>query len=152
MSSKPIKITLFHADWCGHCINFMPHWESMRSDKQSMKNIKFEQYESKMIDSLTEKEKTINGNAIDGFPTIKITINDNEFQYIGDRSPKNIYSFVLKQLKGKEPSSDSSSLFSPVSETDEDIVQRGGIKNTHKNTVLERKIKDNELSIINNKK
>ena len=41
MSSKPINITLFHADWCGHCVNFMPTWESMRSDKQAEKNIKF---------------------------------------------------------------------------------------------------------------
>lgn len=130
--SKPIKITLFHADWCGHCHSFMPTWKGMISDKLANENILFEEYESGSMDTLSKKDRTINGRSIEGFPTIKIAINDNEFEYSGDRTPSGIYSFILKKLKHILSSS-----------------QYGGTirNNSTKLRQLGRKIKGDELPI-----
>lgn len=38
-TKKPVKIILFHANWCGHCVDFIPTWEKMKSDKNANKNI-----------------------------------------------------------------------------------------------------------------
>ena len=29
-------LVLFHADWCGHCKNFMPEWDKISSEVESM--------------------------------------------------------------------------------------------------------------------
>ena len=55
---------LFYADWCGHCKNFMPTWESLSKslpdDKINMIKI-----------SCVDKEQQCNGiNDIKGYPTI----------------------------------------------------------------------------------
>lgn len=102
-TSKPIQITLFHANWCGHCIDFMPTWEKMKSNETANKNINFENYEYETINSLSKLDRSINGlDIIDdrlGFPTIKITINDTEYLYNGPRDISNIYNFILEELR-----------------------------------------------------
>ena len=40
-SSKPVQITLYHANWCGHCVNFKPTWETMKSNPKNTKKIDF---------------------------------------------------------------------------------------------------------------
>lgn len=106
-SNKPVKITLFHADWCGHCTDFMPTWESMNADKNAKKNIEFTAYEESEMKDLSESE-----NQIEGFPTIKILVHGKNYDYRGQRDPANIYGFVVKKLKksfniGSENSSES---------------------------------------------
>ena len=98
MTYKPIKIILFHADWCGHCIDFMPEWKTMKSNTKAHKYIDFIQYEYATIKNLDNSIKTINGKQIDGFPTLKIIINDVEFNYSGNRNRDDIYKFVIDNL------------------------------------------------------
>lgn len=98
---KPIKITLFHANWCGHCTNFMPTWETMKSDETSHKNIDFEEYEEEAIGKLSDNERSINGRDVRsfGYPTIKINVNDSEYIYEGRRTIDDIYGSILEEIK-----------------------------------------------------
>lgn len=100
-SGKPIKITLFHANWCGHCTNFMPTWETMKSDKSSHKNIVFEEHEEGSIEKLDEAERSINGRDVRsfGYPTIKITVNKKEYMYQGRRTVNDIYGSIIEEIK-----------------------------------------------------
>lgn len=101
MSKKIVKVTLFHADWCGHCVRFMPTWEKMIKDKEATKNIEFEAYEESKMRSLDESIKTINGEDARtyGFPTIKITVDKEEYAYNGNRTPEEIYKYILEKIK-----------------------------------------------------
>ena len=59
------KVTLFHANWCGHCKSFMPTWQALKKIFKE-NNIEFAEYEDE------KDEDAIKSNNIDGFPTIKI--------------------------------------------------------------------------------
>jgi glutaredoxin len=74
------KITLYYADWCGHCQRFKPTWEGLKKifDKN---NIEYSEFED------TKDEKVIENAKITGFPTIMIEKDGNSYQYDGERSP-----------------------------------------------------------------
>jgi thiol-disulfide isomerase/thioredoxin len=72
-----VKVILFHAKWCGHCLKFQPNWEKLKKNITN-KNIEFIDYEDKLIEELNDDEKKINGNKIAGFPTIKIIVSDDK--------------------------------------------------------------------------
>jgi thiol-disulfide isomerase/thioredoxin len=137
--TKPIKITLFHADWCGHCVDFMPTWERMKKDKNARKNIEFEEYEAATLPDLPEETRTVDGEKIDGFPTIKITINDNEYNYMGNRSSDDIYEFIVKELrqslKNPEPGDPMTQYHDTLSGSSSGSRMRGGNGLTGKNQI-----------------
>jgi protein disulfide-isomerase A4 len=87
------KITLYHANWCGHCKRFMPTWNALK-DVFSKNNIQYEEYED------TENEIEVQNAGVEGFPTIRIT-NDTgeEYDYNGDRSADGILNEVLPNLQ-----------------------------------------------------
>jgi hypothetical protein len=100
---KPIKLTLFHSLTCGHCHTFMPVWDEMKGDKNKniLENMSFKEYESSVIENLPEDVKTINGEDVRsfGYPSIKISINKNDYEYSGRRTPQAIYQFILDNIK-----------------------------------------------------
>ena len=100
---KPVQITLYFADWCGHCIKFKPTWEEMKTYKnqhsEMFKNIELAEFESKKLRDLKKKDKTINGLPIEGYPTIKIEIRGKEYNYEEERSPSAIYKYIIDTLK-----------------------------------------------------
>lgn len=98
-NDKPIKITLFHAEWCNHCVEFMPTWNKMRKDPHARKNIKFISYKDTDMVNLSKEKKTINGESIEGFPTIKIDMQGISYNYMGDRKSDDIYKFILDKLQ-----------------------------------------------------
>lgn len=79
------SITLYHADWCGHCQRFKPTWEKVKSliDENNIKypsnQIKYEEYEATKDDDIVRKKN------IDGFPTIMTRINGMESEYKGGK-------------------------------------------------------------------
>lgn len=139
-SKKPVKITLFHAEWCGHCVDFKPTWEKMKENKEAWKNIEFEEYESGILNSLPEDVKKINGEDIIGFPTIKISIFEKEYNYKGVRNQDEIFGFVLERMKNDKKQNKK---ISP-SRT-EKSVQKGGSINVR---TISKLLNKNDLAVV----
>ena len=99
-SEKPIIITLFHAHWCSHCVKFMPMWDKMKTGKNVYKNIHFKEYEASKIGALSENDRTINGTDVRslGYPSIKISIMNDEYMYEGRRRDDDIYSSIINYI------------------------------------------------------
>ena len=104
-SKKPIEITLFHANWCGHCINFAPDWEKIKSNKLASKIVEFADHEESSIQNLNKSVRTIDNKDVRlfGYPCIKIKVNDKVYRYEGSRTEPEIYKSIInvleKQLK-----------------------------------------------------
>ena len=88
---------LFYADWCGHCKNFMPTWESLTktlpSNKINMIKI-----------SCVEKEKQCNTiDDIKGYPTIIYVDIQSKKKIIfsGQRTADSIIEFINKSNGSK---------------------------------------------------
>lgn len=69
-----VEVTLYYANWCGHCIRFKPDWEIIKNNMKGMNNVKFFEFEDK---DMKNGGATINGEPISGFPTIKVKLNAN---------------------------------------------------------------------------
>lgn len=83
-----IWIVLFYADWCGHCQQFKPEWERMKSLMPS--NLNSAEIESNNISKMS------NPPQVQGFPTIKMyRDNLNVGDYEGNRTAE----AILKNLK-----------------------------------------------------
>src|SRR5579872_5536686 len=110
---KPVRITLYHAEWCHYCKDFKPEWEKMKAKARNSPNVELVEYEESDLQSLDERERTINGEPVYGYPTIKISINGNESRFSGDRSKgDNIFRYVFDELR---KSSSNAMPFSPPS-------------------------------------
>jgi glutaredoxin len=86
------KITLYHASWCDHCVTFKPTWDKLTKQLDKL-DIIHEEYEET---NLKDKNK-IKEAKITGFPTIKITKNDNTYDYEGERD---IVSIIAELKEG----------------------------------------------------
>jgi len=80
------SIMLFKADWCPHCRNFMPEWKKLTNDISNVINCI-------TYDSEKNKEEIENYN-IDGFPSIKIKIQEEIIEYNGRRTASDIKGFL----------------------------------------------------------
>jgi thioredoxin 1 len=78
-------LTLFKADWCGHCKRFKNTWDELKNDN---KDINFVTY-----DSERNKDKIIK-YGIKGFPTIILLVDNKAIEYVGERNKDNIQNFI----------------------------------------------------------
>ena len=129
---KPIQITLYHAKWCGHCVNFMPIWETMKSNPKNKKKINFVAVEDTELNIMSAGSKP----NIEGFPTIKINIKGKEHNYNGSRNEKDIFEHILNRLKGvKIYTTTDEHTITPMS----DNAMKGGINNIYNATMNDMK-------------
>jgi len=75
---------------CGPCKAFMPEFDKF-VDEVKNKNLG---YSIKKVES----EEVKNDDTIKSFPTLKIKINDKEYEYEGDRKSDAIHDFIDKKL------------------------------------------------------
>ncbi len=85
-------VTLYYADWCGHCQSLKPEWavleqKIIEKNKEGYNIICVKKEEREM----TEDEKA----KIEGYPTIIITNGDVTVQYQGSRTSQAILDAVL---------------------------------------------------------
>ena len=89
------KVTLYYADWCGHCNDFKPVWGELKKvfDKN---DIKYEEYED------SKDEDIIGANNVSAYPTIHIENGPVKYEYKGGRDADSILREVvdLEQMGG----------------------------------------------------
>ena len=87
-----IKVTLYHANWCGHCKTFMPTWDALKKvfDKNNIKHAELE--------SVSNVEEVKNAG-VNGFPTIRISKDNKDYDYNGPRTPDGLMSELLPNLQ-----------------------------------------------------
>jgi len=96
MVKKDVNITLYYAEWCGHCINFKPEWNKLKAniDKLNDKNITYNEYEEKQIDKNLQ---------IAGYPTIHFNIKMNgknyNINYDGKRNSDIMFNIISQIMK-----------------------------------------------------
>lgn len=89
-----INVTLYHANWCGHCQEFMPEWKKFEKEIKTNPKISVNSVEESTLNR-SDMPK-INGKDIRGFPTIKITIGDKEIDYNGKRTAGDLIKYLDK--------------------------------------------------------
>ena len=86
------NLVLFYADWCGHCKNIKPVWDSA-SKKISNENVKMVKVNCGEDNS--KHTQIVEKYNIQGFPTIKLLNNGKvEEDYNGGRSVNDLVKFV----------------------------------------------------------
>ena len=78
-------LTLFKAEWCGHCKSFKKTWNELKNDNS---NIKFVTYDS------DENKSEIEKYGIQGFPTLILLVDDKSIEYVGPRNKEAIEEFI----------------------------------------------------------
>lgn len=90
-ASKPM-LMLFHAEWCGHCVEFMPTFRKLEKEfinPEKLNAVKISDKNTKLIETYQ----------IGGFPTIKLYDGKNFHEYNGGRDIVSIRHFVNSILK-----------------------------------------------------
>jgi thiol-disulfide isomerase/thioredoxin len=78
------SIVLFYKDWCGHCKQFKPVWNEFTkiTDKKYINVL------------MTDDDKIIKNNNVDGFPTVKFFKDGESDVYSGERTVSGLSDFV----------------------------------------------------------
>lgn len=129
-----ITVTLYYANWCGHCTKFKPTWEKLKLkvdelnesgelEKKEIKKITLKEYEDAEIKGKPELEKKV-----EGFPTIVITVGSKDIKFDGERSIDNILNAVYESvdLSMKLSESNLESENSESAPQERNVTQNGG--------------------------
>ena len=91
--SDKIRLVLYHAPWCPHCVKFMPAWNALGDNKKiNGKNVELE-----AIDCEATPEEAERAN-VSGFPTIKLYNGDESHEYDGERDGETLILWVKKMV------------------------------------------------------
>ena len=103
-----LKLTLYHASWCGHCVTFLPEWQKLEkyvSDmgyKYNGVKIHLVSYDDKDLKNVGGGK--INDTSIEGYPTIKfgLTLNKmkKEYEYSKEQKSNVIINYIKKVCDG----------------------------------------------------
>ena len=83
-------LMLFKAEWCGHCKNFIPVWNTLKNDNSLNKKFNFVTYDSE------QNSKIVSKLNIQGYPTLLIKKNDTITEYKGARDFEYLNQYLIK--------------------------------------------------------
>jgi hypothetical protein len=91
----------------------MPTWEAMKSNPKNTKKIKFVSVSDVELNKMSGDNKPV----VTGYPTIKINIKGNEYDYPGKREESDIFQFIISKIKGGNTTSTTDAhTITPMSE------------------------------------
>lgn len=95
---KPVFVA-YLADWCGHCRDFKPHWETVKQDLR----MNPENMNGMVITANDQNMRQLPLKQPSGFPTMSL-YNGTEFvdDYKGMRSRDDVLAFIKNHLKEKK--------------------------------------------------
>lgn len=91
----PFILYNFYSPSCGYSQQFMPSWNAV-ADK--LKNVDAVSVKAINAASPGNENLTFYYN-IKGYPTVILVTPDRNVEYAGDRSPDDLYNFVMKYVK-----------------------------------------------------
>ena len=87
------SLSLYYANWCGHCNKFKPTWEQIKNQLNNS-NINVLTIDCSGDSNDTSINKTPNGTELEGFPTIILSKNNKDIIYNGERNASSILNFI----------------------------------------------------------
>lgn len=79
-------LRFFYADWCPHCKDAKPHWNSLKSNYKGNVTLK-------SVDCTKNTDEAQKFN-VEGFPTFILTKNGKNIEYEGERTTKGLLNFL----------------------------------------------------------
>ena len=80
INTELLNITLFYADWCGHCKRFMGEtWGQLKEKFGTSKDVQLNQIDCTDVKSAIE---TPAGKSIEGFPSVILNYKDKDGKYV----------------------------------------------------------------------
>ena len=104
--NKPVVVLLIFAEWCGHCQNFKPTWNSLKSNNENNENVQFIEVEDvnmdKELDTINSmlfknSETKIDRNR--GYPTLAKIEGGKVDYYENERSSESIAKWIGHNVK-----------------------------------------------------
>lgn len=93
-ANDPFVLYYFHSPGCGHCKNFNPAWELLQQKLNGSGGVS-----AKSIDTTKpENENLAFYYNVSAVPTIILITPDRNVEYSGNRSPDDLYNFVVAHL------------------------------------------------------
>jgi glutaredoxin len=91
------EVTLYYANWCGHCKTFKPAWFDLKKYVEIYKDDIKKKYDIEIVTNEYEEStnpKIMDEKGIKGFPTI--LIDDKEYE--GDRTIQGIIKELIPEI------------------------------------------------------
>jgi thiol-disulfide isomerase/thioredoxin len=88
-----VRLVLYHAPWCPHCVKFMPEWKALGNNKEiNGKNVEIEAIDCEANPEAAEREN------VSGFHTVKLYVGDESHEYDGARDSATLILWVKKMV------------------------------------------------------
>jgi len=87
-------LTMYYADWCGHCQRAKPEFGKLGSTQ----TIGGKQVSIRLVNPETHPDDAV-GVDIRGYPTIILKAGDKSTEYSGERSQSGLLSFLQQHVK-----------------------------------------------------